>query len=79
MGVVGLCSVTVQITAIDGVDLLEPVTVFANVEFPAANGFVDIEVLGVPVEVDCPAMDFETTIDVAAIGLVTLLIQAEEV
>ncbi|WP_100399059.1 hypothetical protein [Bacillus sp. FJAT-44742] len=79
MGVTTLCVVTVQITAIDGVVLPEPITVFANLTFPSENGIVTIDVLGVSVEVPCPTIDFETTIDVAGLGEVTLLIQAQHV
>ncbi|MGJ9381559.1 hypothetical protein [Salipaludibacillus sp. CF4.18] len=77
MGVVSSCSVTVQITALDGISI-PPITVFADLDFPKANGLVSIDVLGVSIEVPCPSIDFETTIGVAGLGVVTLLIQATD-
>ncbi|WP_332632847.1 hypothetical protein [Halalkalibacter flavus] len=77
MGVAAFCLVTVQITAIGGVVLPDPITVFAEAAFPEVNGFVTIEVLGVPLTIPCPTVDLVETITVEGIGEVTLLIQAQ--
>jgi hypothetical protein len=77
MGVAAFCLVTVEITAIGGVPLLEPVTVFAEAAFPEVNGFVTIEVLGETLTIPCPVVNLEETITVEGIGVVTLLIQAQ--
>ncbi|MDQ0339025.1 hypothetical protein J2S00_001811 [Caldalkalibacillus uzonensis] len=76
MAVVGLCSVTVQVTAIDGVVLPDPITVFANTLFPKFNGIVTVTVFGQTVQFPCPSVDLEEEIDVPGVGTVTLLINA---
>ncbi|WP_100401097.1 hypothetical protein [Bacillus sp. FJAT-44742] len=79
MGVVGFCLVTVEITAIDGVDLIEPIVVFEEQSFPSANGTVTFEVFGEEITVPCPTEEpVEETIEVAGIGVLTLQITAEE-
>lgn len=78
MAVPAFCAVTVQITAINGIELAEPITVLDGVLFPEVNGFVTFTVLGVPLTVPCPAEDFEQTITVNG-TLFTLLINAEPV
>ena len=78
MAVPSFCAVTVQITAINGIVLAEPITVLDGVFFPEVNGFVTITVLGVPLTIPCPTVDFEQTITVNGTQF-TLLINAEPV
>lgn len=74
-----LCSITIQITAMAGEILPEPITLIANITFPKVNGIVSVDILGVTLEIPCPSIDLEKTINVPGIGEVTLLIQAEQV
>ncbi|WP_088036075.1 hypothetical protein [Evansella clarkii] len=79
MGVVGFCLVTVEITAIDGVDLVDPIVVFTEQSFPSDNGTVTFEVFGEEVTAPCPTIEpVEETVEAAGIGLLTLSITVEE-
>lgn len=71
-----LFSVTVEIIAVGGIPLLTPIPVYVNLTLPATNGIINLNVLGVEIQVPAPSVDFETDINVAGLGLLTLRIQA---
>ena len=79
MGIQALCSVTVVITAIEGVVQDPFITVFANVEFPTDNGMVTFDVFGETITAPCPTAGVQEQITVLGIGLVDLLITTEHV
>jgi hypothetical protein len=78
MAVPGLCSVTVQVTALAGIPLPAPITLFEDVTFPKVNGIATIEVLGVTLQIPCPSVDLELDITVNG-TLVSLLINADQI
>ena len=78
MAVPSFCSVTVVITAINGIELAVPIPVLEDVLFPEVGGFVTFTVLGVPLTIPCPSEDLEQTITVNGTQF-TLLINATPV
>ncbi|RKL69120.1 hypothetical protein CR203_03535 [Salipaludibacillus neizhouensis] len=81
MGVANLSLVSVEITALDGVDLIEPLTVFTGQSFPEVNGNVMFEVFGEQIIAPSPTVDLveEEDIDVAGIGILTLSISVQHI
>ncbi|SES18651.1 hypothetical protein [Salipaludibacillus aurantiacus] len=78
MGLVfGACAVTVEITAVDGQDLPQPVVAFEAQLIRFGEEDITVSVFGTPVTFPCPATDFTATVD-SPFGSAALRINAEQ-